>query len=96
LKNLVKSNKCEYFFVSALDLLIIEQASCMYSTANPNSEQSEYVKPRPPWDRQLPNQQMSSERAVVQMNPGFFYIHEKEGFISSRAGLTVPEDKTSV
>jgi hypothetical protein len=48
LENLVKSDKFEYFSVSALDLLVNKQAFCMYSTTKPNSEQPGCGEPRIP------------------------------------------------
>jgi len=50
----------------------------------------------PPTRRGLLGTFRPNEQPMVKMNPWLSYIHEKEGFISSRTGLTIPEDKTSV
>ena len=48
LKNPVKSDRFEYFSVSALDLLTNKQPSCVHPTTKPNSDQPECGKPGVP------------------------------------------------
>jgi len=78
LKNLVKSDKFEYFSVSALDLLINKHAPYVYSTTRPNSEQPERRNPGIPLG--LPGCRTNRyEGPGVKMTPRLSYIHEKEG-----------------
>jgi len=90
----VKSDEFEYSSVSALDLLITKQASCVYSTTKSDSEQSQEEKP----SRNRPAAEATEiiERGCGLNEPRLFYIYEKKGFISSRTVLTPSKDKASV